>query len=86
MDRETARKLLAALRTGNKQALAEYFRYKALEAETVCEHCRHRMRPLPRQFDFDELTVTFECSLCGKRNRVPLEQWKTTPLQLPRIT
>jgi hypothetical protein len=79
MDREMARRLLQALRTGNQQALQDHFKARALRWESEwhaeCHRCGHRMRPLSRRLDFDELVLNFECSLCGKPNRVALQDW-----------
>lgn len=88
MNRETARKLFEAWRRGDKQAVAEYLRYKALteslEWQEECQHCKHRMRPLSRCLNFEELTMEFECSLCGNRSRVPLKSFPGAgPLQPP---
>jgi hypothetical protein len=89
MDRETARKLLLdALRRADKQALAGYLwsqaHAHALQWQEECPHCRHRMHPLSRQLDFEELAVSFECSLCGRRSQRPLQGWDPTgPLQPP---
>jgi len=90
MDRETARKLLEALRRGYRKPVEDYLRAKALadarEWQEDCEHCRHRMRPRSRRLDFDELVVEFECSLCGGHNRKSLQDWTPRdlgPLQRP---
>jgi RNase P subunit RPR2 len=75
MDRSEARLFFQALRTGNKKAVAEFLRMRALKCRIVCEHCRESVLPLARRFDFDELVVTAECSLCGKINRMALKNW-----------
>jgi hypothetical protein len=75
---------LQALRTGDKKAVAEFMRVRALEHRIVCRHCGERVLPLSRRFDFDELTVTCDCSLCGKRNEIAIKAWTDMgPLQLP---
>ncbi len=56
---------------GKENASLQYLRARVAAWEEDCEHCGHRMRPLSLRFDFDELTVAFECSLCGKLNRRP---------------
>ncbi len=87
MDRETARRLIEALRRGDKQLLADYYLAKAQEWRADCQHCKHRTWPLARRFDFDALTVSFDCSLCGKRSQVALAKWTGAgpagPLQPP---
>ncbi|MGO9259671.1 MAG: hypothetical protein ACLQU1_25660 [Bryobacteraceae bacterium] len=84
MNRSEALLLLQALRTGDKKAISEFMRVRALEHRIVCEHCRERVLPLVRVFDFDEMVVSVECSLCGKLNRIPLKSWTgVDPLQPP---
>jgi hypothetical protein len=90
MDRETAKRLIEALRRGYRQPVEEYLRAKALadalEWQEDCEHCRHRMHPLSRRLDLEELAVEFECSECGALNRKPLQDWTShdaRPLQPP---
>lgn len=75
---------LQALRTGNKKAIAEFMRLQALQHRIACQHCREQIPPLVRERDFDELTVSFDCPLCGKRNRVAMKSWDSAgPLQPP---
>jgi hypothetical protein len=84
MDPRNVRLFLQALRTGDKKAVAEFMRVRGLEHRIVCQHCRESILPLSGRFDFDELTASFDCSLCGKRNEVAINGWTGMgPLQLP---
>lgn len=82
MDREMARRLLEALRTGNQQAVREYIKAITLRRESEwqaeCRNCGHRMQPYCRRLDFDELVLSFDCSRCGQTNRVALQDWTGT--------
>jgi len=81
MNREQARRLLAALRQGDRKALDEFRRTMAFQWEPECAHCRHHVRPILRGHDFDELVVTFECPLCGKPNRIAMKSFSETDLR-----
>jgi len=87
MNPDMARYILAALRRGDRRAQLEYFRSIAREAKADCGHCAHRTHPLARRFDFDALTFTFECELCGKTTCRALGSWPgKAPLQPPPAT
>ena len=84
MDREEARRLLQALRYGDKKALFDVLRAKHLAHRIVCRHCRESVLPLRKSYDFDQMAFEADCSLCGARNRIPMEEWdRTAPLQWP---
>jgi hypothetical protein len=78
MNREMARRLLENLRRGNKAWLKEYFLSMAQALRVGCEHCGNQAQPLMLSHDFHALTVSFDCSLCGKRNVIPLKNFPAT--------
>jgi len=84
MNRSDARLFFQALRTGDKKAMAEFMRVRALEHRIGCQHCGESVLPVARSFDFEELTVRFDCPLCGKRNEIAIKGWtRVGPLQPP---
>ena len=84
MNPELARRIIEALRRRDWAALADWHRNQVLARRIDCAHCGHRVRPLSKRFDFDALTVTFECSLCGKSSQVAMKNFRdASPLQPP---
>jgi hypothetical protein len=79
MNREMVRRILEDLRRGKKVSQTEYFRSLAHAWRVPCEHCEHQVQPFDLRHDFEALTASFECSLCGKRNLIPMKNFPVDP-------
>lgn len=84
MNPSDPRRFIEALRRGDKKAIAEFLKLRALETRIVCQHCGESVLPRVISYDFTQLAVNAECPLCGKTNRLPIQDWNAPPpLQPP---